>query len=140
VSQPTLGGIPLERIAAVSASERDVYVQRHPRSRQRTGNGIAGFYDGVPMHWMRDWPMPFPFLVEEAHGATLRDVADRGAAVVMSTHLLGVAERMCDRILVMDKGKLVADRRGDELRALLAAGPTAIEDLYVSLIADEGPT
>jgi ABC-2 type transport system ATP-binding protein len=72
--------------------------------------------------------------------AALRDVADRGAAVLMSTHLLGVAERMCDRILVMDKGKLVADRRGDELRALLAAGPTAIEDLYVSLIADEGPT
>lgn len=72
--------------------------------------------------------------------ATLRAVADRGAAVVMSTHLLGVAERMCDRILVMDKGKLVADRRGDELRALLASGPTAIEDLYVSLIADEGPT
>ncbi len=72
--------------------------------------------------------------------ATLRAVADRGAAVLMSTHLLGVAERMCDRILVMDKGKLVADRRGDELRALLASGPTAIEDLYVSLIADEGPT
>jgi glutamate-1-semialdehyde 2,1-aminomutase len=74
VSQPTLGGIPLERIAAVFATERDVYVQKHPRSRQRVGNGIAGFYDGVPMHWMRDWPMPFPFLVEEAHGATLRDV------------------------------------------------------------------
>jgi ABC-2 type transport system ATP-binding protein len=58
----------------------------------------------------------------------------------MSTHLLGVAERMCDRILVMDKGKLVADKRGDELRALLAEGPNAVEDLYVSLIADEGPT
>ncbi len=72
--------------------------------------------------------------------ATLRAVADRGAAVLMSTHLLGVAERMCDRILVMDKGKLVADRRGEELRALLASGPTAIEDLYVSLIPDEGPT
>ena len=27
------------------------------------GNGIAGFYDGVPMHWMRDWSMPFPFVV-----------------------------------------------------------------------------
>ena len=72
--------------------------------------------------------------------ATLRAVADRGAAVLMSTHLLGVAERMCDRILVMDKGKLVADRRGEELRALLASGPSAIEDLYVSLIPDEGPT
>lgn len=71
---------------------------------------------------------------------TLRAVAERGAAVLMSTHLLGVAERMCDRILIMDKGKLVADRRGDELHALLAQGPSAVEELYVSLIADEGPT
>ena len=71
--------------------------------------------------------------------ATLRAAAESGAAVLMSTHLLGVAERMCDRILIMDKGKLVADRRGDELRELLAKGPSAVEDLYVSLIADEGP-
>jgi ABC-2 type transport system ATP-binding protein len=72
--------------------------------------------------------------------AALRARAGRGTAVLMSTHLLGVAEQMCDRILVMDKGKLIADRRGDELRALLAGGPSAVEDLYVSLIADEGPT
>ena len=72
--------------------------------------------------------------------ATLRAAAERGAAVLMSTHLLGVAERMCDRILIMDKGKLVADQRGKELETLLAKGPSAVEDLYVSLIADEGPT
>jgi ABC-2 type transport system ATP-binding protein len=72
--------------------------------------------------------------------AALRTAAERGAAILMSTHLLGVAERMCERILVMDKGKLVADQRGEELRALLARGPSAVEDLYVSLIADEGPT
>ena len=72
--------------------------------------------------------------------ATLRAAADRGAAVLMSTHLLGVAERMCDRILMMDKGKLIADRRGDDLAALLKAGPSAVEDFYVSLVADDGPT
>jgi ABC-2 type transport system ATP-binding protein len=70
----------------------------------------------------------------------LRALAGRGAAILMSTHLLGVAEQMCDRILVMDKGKLIHDCRGDALRELLAGGPSAVEDLYVSLVADEGPT
>jgi ABC-2 type transport system ATP-binding protein len=72
--------------------------------------------------------------------ATLRAVADAGAAILMSTHLLGVAERLCDRVLVMDRGKLVADRRGDDLAALLATGPHALEDLYMKLIEDRGPT
>ncbi|MBL9015809.1 MAG: ABC transporter ATP-binding protein [Myxococcales bacterium] len=72
--------------------------------------------------------------------AALKAAADRGAAVLMSTHLLGVAERMCDRILLMDKGKLVADVRGPELAELLSKGPSAVEDFYVARIADEGPT
>jgi len=74
MADASAGGIPLARIAAVVAAERKEYARKHPRSHQRTGNGIAGYYDGVPMHWMRDWPMPFPFVVEEAHGAVLRDV------------------------------------------------------------------
>ena len=68
--------------------------------------------------------------------ATLRETADAGAAILMSTHLLGVAERLCDRILVMDNGKLVTDKRGDDVRSLLAQGPNAVEELYVSLIGD----
>jgi ABC-2 type transport system ATP-binding protein len=80
-----------------------------------------------------------PHAVRSAR-ATLRATADRGAAILMSTHLLGVAERMCDRILLMDKGKLIADQRGAELAALIQGGPSAVEDFYISRIADEGPT
>jgi len=73
VNQATLGGIPLQRIAEVFEAERASYVSLHPRSLALAGHGIAGFYQGVPMHWMRDWSMPYPFLVESAHGAVLRD-------------------------------------------------------------------
>jgi ABC-2 type transport system ATP-binding protein len=68
--------------------------------------------------------------------AVLRRAADRGVAVLMSTHLLGVAERLCDRIMVMDQGVLQRDVGGEECRALLANGPGAIEDLYLSLVRD----
>jgi len=74
VTTDSLGGIPLQRIAAVFEAERESYVALHPRSLARTGRGIAGFYQGVPMHWMRDWSMPFPFLVDSARGAVLHDV------------------------------------------------------------------
>ena len=70
----TLGGVALQRIGEIFTAEQRRYVDAHPRSLQRTGHGIAGFYDGVPMHWMRDWSMPFPFVVESARGATLRDI------------------------------------------------------------------
>jgi glutamate-1-semialdehyde 2,1-aminomutase len=74
VTQFTSGGVLLDHIAAVFESESAEYSRKHPRSLERTGRGIAGYYDGVPMHWMRDWPMPFPFVVEEAHGSVLRDI------------------------------------------------------------------
>ena len=67
----------------------------------------------------------------------VRAAADAGAAVLMSTHLLGVAERLCDRIIIMDQGKVCADQTGSELAELLAAGPGALEELYLSLVTAE---
>jgi glutamate-1-semialdehyde 2,1-aminomutase len=69
-----MGGVSLQRAATVFGQEQRRYTESHPLSLARTGQGIAGFYDGVPMHWMKDWSMPFPFLVESAHGAILRDI------------------------------------------------------------------
>ena len=56
------------------ASEAEAYTRLRPVSARLTAHGIAGFYDGVPMHWLRDWPLPFLPVVREAQGATLIDV------------------------------------------------------------------
>jgi glutamate-1-semialdehyde 2,1-aminomutase len=70
----SIGGVAAERLAAFRAREAAAYAHARPRSAKAMANGAAGYVDGVPMHWMRDWPMPFPFVVERAQGATLTDI------------------------------------------------------------------
>jgi ABC-2 type transport system ATP-binding protein len=63
----------------------------------------------------------------------LRQLADRGAAVMLSTHILEIAERMCDRIGIINKGELIAVGTMDELRMLDKTGQTSLEDIFLSL-------
>jgi ABC-2 type transport system ATP-binding protein len=63
----------------------------------------------------------------------LRQLADRGAAVMLSTHILEIAERMCDRIGIINKGQLIAVGTMNELRTLDATGRTSLEDIFLSL-------
>ncbi len=62
----------------------------------------------------------------------LRQLAERGAAILLSTHILEIAERMCDRIGIINKGKLVAVGNMTELRAL-GNGETSLEDIFLEL-------
>src|SRR5262245_17602044 len=68
-----LAGVCAERANAFYRAEADAYERAHPRSRALAAEIEEGFYDGVPMHWMRDWPLPFPLVVAEAAGAGLTD-------------------------------------------------------------------
>lgn len=64
----------------------------------------------------------------------LRQIADRGAAVMLSTHILEIAERMCDRIGIINKGRLVAVGTLDELRGLgKGEGGASLEDIFLEL-------
>lgn len=63
----------------------------------------------------------------------LRQLADRGAAVMLSTHILEIAERMCDRIGIINRGQLVAAGTMDELRTLDKTGQASLEDIFLSL-------
>ncbi len=62
----------------------------------------------------------------------LRQMAERGAAVFLSTHILEIAERMCDRIGIINKGELIAIGSMDELRAM-GQGQTSLEDIFLNL-------
>jgi ABC-2 type transport system ATP-binding protein len=62
----------------------------------------------------------------------LRQMADRGAAVFLSTHILEIAERMCDRIGIIHQGQLVAVGTFEELRGA-GSGDSSLEDIFLSL-------
>ena len=60
----------------------------------------------------------------------LRQVAGHGTSVFMSTHILEIAERMCDRVFIINQGVIVTTGTLDELRA---GGDATLEDIFLSL-------
>jgi len=60
----------------------------------------------------------------------LRRIADRGTSVFMSTHILEIAERMCDRVFIINKGAIIAAGTLNELRA---GGDASLEDIFLGL-------
>jgi ABC-2 type transport system ATP-binding protein len=60
-----------------------------------------------------------------------------GCTVIMTTHILEVAERMADRIGVISAGKLVAEGTLAELRQQNGRGDTSLEDMFIALVDHE---
>ena len=56
-----------------------------------------------------------------------------GATIILTTHILEVAERLASRIGIVNYGRLVAQGSLDELRALAGGGNTSLEDVFLSL-------
>jgi ABC-2 type transport system ATP-binding protein len=67
----------------------------------------------------------------------LRERVREGCSVIMTTHILEVAERMADRIGVMSNGRLIADGRLDELRLRAGSGDASLEDTFLALVAQD---
>jgi ABC-2 type transport system ATP-binding protein len=61
--------------------------------------------------------------------------AARGAAVFLSTHLLDMADRLCHRMLVINRGRCIAAGASAELRAQIGAAPDAsLEQVFLQLV------
>lgn len=69
-----IAGIPLSRLHAIAKREADRYVASRPKAAATLKAGAGHYLNGVPMHWMADWPMPHLPLVAKAQGAKLTDI------------------------------------------------------------------
>ena len=57
-----------------------------------------------------------------------------GATVIMTTHILEIAERMADRIGVISTGRLIAEGTLRELRERIGTGDTPLEELFLTIV------
>jgi ABC-2 type transport system ATP-binding protein len=60
-----------------------------------------------------------------------------GDTVILTTHILEVAERMAERIGVIADGRLIAEGTLDELRVRSGRANTNLEDIFLTLVAEE---
>ena len=66
----------------------------------------------------------------------LQTLAKEGKTIVYSSHVLDVVERVCDRVIIIDKGKLLLDGKPDELVAQANSG--TLEKLFTQLTGGAG--
>jgi ABC-2 type transport system ATP-binding protein len=62
-----------------------------------------------------------------------RDLAQRGTTIFMSTHTLGVAEDVCDRIGIIHRGALIATGTLDELKRRTQVPEGDLEEIFLRL-------
>ena len=91
-----------------------------------------------PKNWILDEPMvgldpEAAFTIKEI----MRERAAAGKTVFFSTHVMEVAEKLCDRIGIIKKGKLVFTGTMAELQAQHGSEGQSLEDIFLKLIAEE---
>jgi len=61
-----------------------------------------------------------------------------GATIIMTTHILEVAERLASRIGIIARGRMIAEGTLDELRGAVGAGGATLETLFLDLTSEAG--
>jgi ABC-2 type transport system ATP-binding protein len=80
----------------------------------------ANGLDPAGIHWMR---------------GVLREFADRGGAVLLSSHLLREVEVVADRLVIIGRGRVLAS--GSKTELLASSGTGGLEELFLRLTAGD---
>jgi ABC-2 type transport system ATP-binding protein len=62
---------------------------------------------------------------------------DAGASILISTHLLATAEKLCDRVLILRKGVKIAEGTLEQLRTMSGMEGRSLEDVFLALTHEE---
>ena len=63
----------------------------------------------------------------------LEEEKKRGTSILMSTHVLDSAEKMCDRFVILHQGQVLADGNLDQLRQTFGQADASLNDIYLTL-------
>ena len=91
-----------------------------------------------PKNWILDEPMvgldpEAAFTIKEI----MRERAAAGKTIFFSTHVMEVAEKLCDRIGIIKKGKLVFIGTMAELQTQHGESGQSLEDIFLKLVAED---
>jgi ABC-2 type transport system ATP-binding protein len=114
----------------VDTRRRDQLIERFeldPHKKARTyskGNRqkvaiVAAFSTNAELYILDEPTSGLDPLMEKAFQQCVNEVADRGAAVLLSSHILAEVEKLCDTVTIIRAGRTVRSGSLDELRHLM---------------------
>ena len=132
-------------VYGVPAGERDARVKKYADMLELTGDlaqPIAAYSHGMKqklaiisalIHEPKLLIMDEPFVGLDPKASHLvkqlmRELCDRGGAVFFSTHVLEVAEKLCDQVAIIKQGRLVVSGSMEEVK-----GDTSLESVFLEL-------
>lgn len=136
-------------IFGVSAAERSERIKKYADLFEITADlaqPIAAYSHGMKQKlaiiaaWIHDPKliiMDEPFVGLDPKAAHLlkemmREVCDNGGAIFFSTHVLEVAEKLCDKVAIIKSGKLIRSGTMEEVK-----GDDSLEQVFLELEGEE---
>lgn len=136
-------------IFGVSASERESRIRAYGDAFELTGDlaqSISAYSHGMKqklaiiaalVHQPKLIIMDEPFVGLDPKASHLlktimREMCNSGSAIFFSTHVLEVAEKLCDKIAIIKAGKLIRSGTMEEVK-----GDTSLENVFLELEGDQ---
>jgi len=125
------GDALLERLGM--GSERDTLGHALSKGMRQKTLLAATILGGAPVLLLDEPLIGLDPLGQRELRSIVAGLRGEGHAILVSTHLLESAAAMCDRMLVIDRGRLVASGTVDELRAARGNSAGSIEDVFLDV-------